>query len=135
MRIVTQALIVAALAFGAGCAQKDWIDRTLVTVDVTGYWVLSPDEVLWFELKQEGAKVTGSYGWTGWYANQERGGPLEGTLNGDALQFKQVGGGSLEGEMIVNGDEMSGRIQTQRFVSVRSFRRVVPSSQQGQPTR
>src|SRR5215510_13089789 len=31
------AFIVTALVFGS-CAQKDWIDRTLVTVDVTGTW-------------------------------------------------------------------------------------------------
>ena len=27
-----------ALMLASGCAQKDWIDRTLVTVDVTGVW-------------------------------------------------------------------------------------------------
>jgi hypothetical protein len=29
-------VIAAAVVFASGCAQKDWIDRTLVTVDVTG---------------------------------------------------------------------------------------------------
>jgi hypothetical protein len=29
-------LIGATLAVGSGCARSDWIDRTLVTVDVTG---------------------------------------------------------------------------------------------------
>jgi len=29
-------VIVVAVVFASGCAQKDWIDRTLVTVDVTG---------------------------------------------------------------------------------------------------
>ena len=29
-------VIGVALVFASGCAQKDWIDRTLVTVDVTG---------------------------------------------------------------------------------------------------
>src|SRR5215470_14814479 len=32
------ALLVIALAVTAGCAQKDWIDRTLVTENVTGSW-------------------------------------------------------------------------------------------------
>jgi len=30
--------VFVALVFASGCAQKDWIDRTLVTVDVTGVW-------------------------------------------------------------------------------------------------
>src|SRR5215468_11215122 len=30
--------VFVALVFASGCAQKDWIDRTLVTVDVTGTW-------------------------------------------------------------------------------------------------
>jgi len=29
-------VIAAALVFASGCAQKDWIDRTLVTTDVSG---------------------------------------------------------------------------------------------------
>ena len=123
------------LTMTAGCARTDWIDRTLVTVDVTGSWVLSPDENLWLELKQEGAKVTGSYRWTGWWANEDRGGPLEGTLNGDALQFKQIMGASLQAEMVVNGDEMSGRLQTKQSNQLRTFRRINSASQPGQPTR
>ena len=31
-------LIGVALVLASGCAQQDWIDRTLVTVDVTGSW-------------------------------------------------------------------------------------------------
>ena len=34
----TLGVIAAALVFASGCAQTDWIDRTLVTVDVTGSW-------------------------------------------------------------------------------------------------
>ena len=33
-------LIAMTLALGSGCAKQDWIDRTLVTVDVTGGWHL-----------------------------------------------------------------------------------------------
>ena len=64
MRTVTRVLIAAALAFGLGCASTDWIDRTLVTVDVTGVW-----EGSWstgqgtgdvrLTLQQRGPKVTG----------------------------------------------------------------------------
>jgi len=31
-------VIGVALALASGCAQSDWIDRTLVTVNVTGEW-------------------------------------------------------------------------------------------------
>ena len=132
MRAVTLALIITALVLGSGCVQKDWIDRTLVTVDVTGSWEMWPDNALWLELKQEGAIVTGSYGWRGWSANQERGGPLEGALSGDTFRFKEAIGASLEGEMTVNGDEMSGRLQTTRGNLLRTLRRVSPSSPSGQ---
>jgi hypothetical protein len=32
-------LIIAAMVFGSSCAKPDWIQQTLVTVDVTGMWV------------------------------------------------------------------------------------------------
>jgi hypothetical protein len=38
MKVIARVLIVAALAFSSGCARTDWIERTLVTVDVTGTW-------------------------------------------------------------------------------------------------
>jgi hypothetical protein len=38
LKIIARMLILATLAFGAGCAKSDWIERTLVTVDVTGTW-------------------------------------------------------------------------------------------------
>jgi hypothetical protein len=126
--------IAATLIFAAGCVKQDWIDRTLVTVDVTGVWVLVPDEVLRLELKQEGTKATGSYRWSGWFANEDRGGPLEGTLNGDTFYFNGFGG-NLQGEMIVNGDEMNGRLQTKYGRNARSFRRIDPSPPPASPPR
>jgi hypothetical protein len=36
MKAIVGLLVVVALVFGSGCAKQDWIDRTLVTVDVTG---------------------------------------------------------------------------------------------------
>jgi hypothetical protein len=38
MKITAELLIAAALVFASGCTKTDWIDRTLVTVDVTGTW-------------------------------------------------------------------------------------------------
>ena len=48
--------------FASGCAQKDWIDRTLVTVDVTGTWRatnITNGIVVQLELEQQGATVKG----------------------------------------------------------------------------
>jgi hypothetical protein len=36
MKTLAALLIVATLLAGVGCAKTDWIERTLVTVDVTG---------------------------------------------------------------------------------------------------
>src|SRR5215467_4273313 len=56
------AFVATALVLGS-CAQKDWIDRTLVTENVTGVWAGSftggPSRFQ-FELQQQGAKVTGT---------------------------------------------------------------------------
>ena len=58
-------VIAAAVLFGSGCAKQDWIDRTLVTVSVTGTWSgtmtgASGGAVVLLELQQQGAKVTGA---------------------------------------------------------------------------
>jgi len=116
-------VIAAAFVFASGCVQKDWIDRTLVTVDVTGVWegaqrgpnYVNPIELV---LRQEGAKVTG------WITGGEhpldhlgdriRGGtaespiPIEGRVSGDAFSFHEVSGMSLHVQVQVNGDEMTG---------------------------
>ncbi len=68
-------LIAAVLLLSPGCVkQPDWIETTLVTVDVTGVWegtvpVGDPGAVplrtghirLLFDLEQEGPKVKGSF--------------------------------------------------------------------------
>jgi len=41
MNTITRVILVAVLAFGSGCAKPDWIQQTLVTVDVTGHGSLS----------------------------------------------------------------------------------------------
>src|SRR5262249_14738650 len=61
------ALVGLAFVSTVGCAQKDWIDRTLVTVDVTGVWEGKQDfgpggggaRDIVIVLQQQGAKVTG----------------------------------------------------------------------------
>ena len=56
-------LIAATLVVGFGCAKQDWIDRTLVTVDVTGTWsgclhgVGTGSRELLLDLEQKGSKL------------------------------------------------------------------------------
>ncbi len=117
MRAVTRVLIAAVLAFGLGCAQTDWIDRTLVTESVTGAWagtMISPggqpavSQDVKLEMQQQGPRVVGTFrgGMTG--ANVRGSIPIEGSVAGDVFTFKDARG-TLAGELTVNGDEMRGR--------------------------
>jgi hypothetical protein len=100
-----------------GCARPDWIEQTLVTVDVTGVWRGSfssfgtgtasggggPVELT---LQQSGTKVTGQLSGS---LNSVVGGrvPIEGTVNGDMFRFHDLRGG-VTGAVQVSGDEMTG---------------------------
>jgi len=123
MRAAAWIVIGVALVLASGCAKQDWIDRTLVTVDVTGVWegaqtgpnYVNPIELV---LRQEGAKVTG------WMTGGEhpldhlgdriREGtaespiPIEGRVSGDTFSFHEVSGMSVHVQVQVNGDEMTG---------------------------
>jgi len=110
-------LVAAMLALVSGCAKPDWIQQTLVTVDVTGVWkgtgVRSPSGPLevQLELEQHGPKVTGNILLTGYAAQSQvaRSGRVEGAVEGDVFRFHQTEGTVL-GEMTVAGDEMTGSI-------------------------
>ena len=114
MKTIAWGILAAALACGAGCARPDWIEQTLVTVDVTGTWQgstrgsgflgVGPYELT---LEQRGPKVKGSVRGSGSIAPGEYSGPIDGTVAGDAFSFRQTTG-SLKGEMTVSGDEMTG---------------------------
>src|SRR6267142_6478380 len=101
MRTIACVMLVAALACGSGCATPpDWIERTLVTVDVTGTWygaspVRGQGDVpdLWLELQQEGPKTKGSTRASMGAAQSPRlFGPIEGTIAGDVFTFRQTNG-------------------------------------------
>jgi hypothetical protein len=134
MKILAGVLIAAALAIGSGCASSDWIERTLVTVDVTGTWHgRLPGglvNLVWFELEQQGSTVKGfmRFGGPGYVGTTS--GPIDGTVAGDVFRFKNTRG-TVEGELTVSGDEMngqasfpgagsSGRISLRRVESSRS---------------
>jgi hypothetical protein len=111
-----RALAATLLVIGApGCAQRsDWVEGTLVTVDVTGVWkgrsasmggtsgVTGEFELT---LTQRGPKVTGDAR----IRTLKVG--IEGIVRGDVFSFSAPGG-RLRAEARVNGDEMSGEGRT-----------------------
>ena len=137
MSTVARVLLATGLVLvGFGCAKTDWIDRTLVTVDVTGTWYGNPPGAgygqsgdLLLELKQEGSVVQGflrSGTSQGTSNTGPLSGPITGTLAADVFRFRDARG-TVEGELTVSGDEMSGTIS---MVGVRrlSLRRLDSSS-------
>jgi hypothetical protein len=130
-------LFLALLTVTAGCAQKDWIDRTLVTVDVTETWegvdgFSTPTSL---ELEQQASTIKGFIRDSGTRI-VSMAGPIEGTVAGDVLRFKNARG-DVEGELTVSGDEMSGTISRAGYGGTRriSLRRVDPSSPPASPPR
>jgi hypothetical protein len=125
----TTVAIGVALVFASGCAQQDWIDRTLVTVDVTGTW---QDQGWEIRLLQEGSTVKGSIG-RSQILDPNYSGPLEGTVGGDMFSFRQTNG-PVTGEMKVSEDEMSGTVNWRNNV-LTTLRRVNPPPSQASPPR
>ena len=131
MRSLGGLLLATMLVVGAACARSDWIDRTLVTVDVTGNWhgrfgERAAREML-VELKQQGSTVTGFLQQT---TLRSFGDLSEGTVAADVLRFKNSRG-TLEGEVTVSGDEMTGRVSLYHAGAASIYlRRVDPSSGQ-----
>jgi hypothetical protein len=117
MKTIARLILVAMLACASGCVRTDWIDATLVTVDVTGAWLgffRSDNQLSYevrFEFEQHGAKVQGSLQTTGagmnWWSPNS--GPIAGTVAGDVFRFRQTNG-PLTGELTVSGDEMTGNV-------------------------
>ena len=105
--------LLALLIVVSGCARPDWIQRTLVTVDVTGTWEGSSANTGAFllSLEQQGAQVKGSIRITGnssCYGALSIVGPIEGTVAGDVLELTFKQNAAFSGHMTVTGDEMSG---------------------------
>jgi hypothetical protein len=137
MKALIGLLIAATLVMGSGCAKQDWIDRTLVTVDVTGAWRGTPGGpgtqnpgALFLDLRQEGATVQG---FIRQGAASSLDGPISGTVTGDVFRFRSTRG-IAEGELTVNGDEMSGTVSIGGTRHL-TLRRVDSSSSPGSPPR
>jgi len=133
MKLIVGLLVVAVVAVASGCAKTDWIDRTLVTVDVTGVWERAGSSTIRLELKQQGPNVTGYLRLYG-HAGTPSSGDLAGSVAGDTFRFRQVNG-PAEGEMTVSGDEMAGQIRGLPILSQVTLTRVNPSAKSDSPPR
>lgn len=108
MKTLVPVMLVSLLALGGGCAQQDWVDRTLVTADVTGAWK-NVNGSLDHTLEQQGARVTGSLFQR--VANIRS--PVAGTVTGDVFKFQATGTNAIYGgELMVDGDEMKGYVRS-----------------------
>ena len=145
MRTIARLLLVTSLAFGSGCARTDWIDRTLVTVDVTGVWYgtmntrggqPSINSEVSLELQQQGPNVTGHFRTTGgWsYLLSRASGPIEGSVSGDVFRFRRTEG-PVSGELTVSGEEMRGEVTLTSRTADISLRRSDSPPPSGSPTR
>jgi len=133
-------LLVLAIASTIACARQDWIDRTLVTENVTGVWSGSTVSgggrpPLELELRQQGAKVTGvmkisPVGSASFGSSV----PIEGSLAGDVLTFRDARG-VYSGELTVGGDEMVGQIFGPGGKRRASLHRESTGAQSDSPTR
>jgi len=107
-------LVAAVLALVSGCAKPDWIEQTVVTVDVTGTW-RDQDGTFDLSLEQHGSKVTGSMVWRASFTSASGTifGAINGAVTGEVFRFKQTGGVdiSVNGELTVTGDQMTGLVR------------------------
>jgi hypothetical protein len=119
MTAMARGILVVTLACAAGCARPDWIEQTLVTVDVTGTWhgavggTGQQPALYELVLEQQGPTVKGSVRRSGQLPFSSSSGsfsaPVEGTVAGDLFSFKQTNG-VFRGETTVSGDEMTGEV-------------------------
>lgn len=104
-------LAVLGIAVLAGCASTPAVPPGVL--DVSGVW-----EGMWnggpvgrgritLTLTQTGTKVTGSLKMSGATAISATDGPVEGVVTDTTFSFEQPGG-FIEGDMAVNGEDMSG---------------------------
>ena len=113
-RLNAGAWVIIGILGLVGCAQRDWIDRTLVTVDVTGVWEGTQRGTNYannieLDLKQEGPRVTGQIrGIRNTGGTLEKPFPIVGTVSGDTLSLREASGQTMRLEVQVNGDEMTG---------------------------
>ncbi len=141
MRTIAALLLAMLLAVSPGCVKTDWIDRTLVTENVTGTWEEPAGGAagalsLKLELEQQGSTVKGFVQYRGQTTSfgGGTGGPIAGTIAGDVFRFRSTRG-DVEGELTISGDEMNGLVAMPFTKRPFSFRRVDRSSPPALPPR
>ena len=134
MRRILRFLLLIALASSTGCARSDWIDRTLVTENVSGVWFAGIEgrNTMQLGLQHQGPQVTGFLKFlsSGMVAGSPPV-PIVGSMAGDLFTFKDERG-AYSGELTV-GDEMNGRFFGGFGTRQISLRRVNPPSQPNPP--
>jgi hypothetical protein len=134
MKALIGLLVAATLVIGSGCAKEDWMDRTLVTEDVTRTWsgttmaagtgAAGGARDVVFELEQRGSTVKGTMRVTPRGLTLDT---LEGTVAGNVFRFKDQRA-LLEGELTISGEEMAGQVRAGSASGQMTLRRVDPSS-------
>src|SRR5262249_5744648 len=118
IRVMPLMLLATVFVCGSGCAKSDWVDRTLVTNDVTGVWtgssvggmIAGGSLELWLDLEQQATKVVGNFTMSPHLDRMgDASGAIDGRVEGDVFRFK-ARSGPLAGELTVNGDQMVGSI-------------------------
>ena len=106
-----------------------------MTESVTGAWFgpVGPMEEFRFELRQEGARVTGTFRTSGrWASFMATSGSVEGVVNGDVFTFKDDRG-TFRGEVTISGHEMKGGMIAWKPFPV-NLRRIDTSTNLGSPS-
>ena len=145
MKALNGLLVAATLAIGPGCATSDRIDRTPLTVDVSGIWSGVVEEAgtdVSFDLEQHGSTVEGALQGETAGMVVAGGSTIVGIVAGDVFQFRSTRG-DVQGELQVSGDEMTGTMArvgpgaaaTAGGACSISLRRVDPSSPTAKPPR
>ena len=111
MNTIARVILVTVLVFGSGCAKPDWIQQTLVTVDVTGTWLDTAGK-LELNLEQQGAKVTGSMVYLAGSASRVPGAIDGGGRRCVPIQANEWKQSTTTGEMTESGDEMTGNVRS-----------------------
>ena len=131
-RIIPVAVILLALALGAGCtgSRSVGIEGMLEMTNVTGTWQSVEGIAVRMVLEQSVTKVSGRM-----FVQPSvfsAGADIEGSVAGEVFRFSMKGA-NLVGEMQVSADDMSGYVRGSVFLSrtaLRLQRVISPGSQQ-----
>ena len=103
-------LIATMLAIGPGCANSGRIERTPLTVNVSGIWSGVVEEAgtdVSFDLEQHGSTVEGTLQSEAPGMVVAGGSTIVGIVTGDLFQFRNTRG-DVQGELQVSGEKMTG---------------------------